>query len=1365
MTGFKNVLVCSVIVLTGGVASAFTASDADTIFNSYNNAFYVSSGGNAYYKLDTGSGTGPGWWTFAEEIEMAEDSYDRTGSSATRNLVTALCNAFIAQNGKLWTYDSYNDDITWAVIAFARAYQATGNTNFQGVAKSNFDAMYSRAWDTTFTGGGLWWSTADASKNACINGPAAVAACYLYNIYGDSSYLSKAQACYAWERGVLFNTNSGAIDDNIATNYVYNTWASTYNQGTFIGAGNFLYRATGLPFYYQDAILAAKYTQNSLSSAGILPVYSSGDLGGFNGIFARWMARMAKDQNLWFAYGPWLNTNANAAWNVRNTNNLSWYNWTAPTPAGTNVLDSWDCSDTVVIMQVALTNASDALLITPGIGFTAVSQQSLPPNPTSVTLVLTNTGAISLNWSLANTSVWLTVSANTGTLAVGGPATNVQVSLIPSATTNLPTGRYYTSVWLTNLTSGVVQSLPFTLVVSGGNAPIAMTGYNAGVLAPNSAAAGTPNATAFDIPNSYCFYQVGLNGSTRGLPPNGVFTSQLDATTVFQFLPYGNTNALVVGYGYSSSATLTLTTPQAYISIAILACSANGTTNGGVGTFVLNFTDETHSQAFNFNAQDWWVNSSTNVAIQGMGRLKLGSSFGAEDDGANNPNLYQTTLNLAGLGLNQTIASITFTKPANAGSQQSCGVFAVSGMVMPTPAIPSLVWVGATANSTLDGNWNTSDLNWLNGVTYVAYVDSDLVRFDDSATGTTNVTLAGTLLPGGITVSNTAGISTETYTFAGSGSINSGSLLKQGSGTLIVDNSTANAFSGLIISGGTLQVGDNDAKGSLGSGSITDISSLVFSRNDSLTITNVISGSGTVTDNGTGILNLSGANTFAGPVTVAAGTLQVGNTNALGPVTTVVVVTNGGTLDVGGPSLAENVNPLMGAKPIYISGWGVNSNGCVISGPRYQINAFQNLILAGNAAIGGNGNRWDIRGGTPVLSTGGKPYNLYKVGSSYVAFVGVTVDTNLANIDIKNGVLAIQQASSSLGNPASNLTVEAGAILELYNSTTKLASYTKQFVLNGDGVTTSILNDNGMTTLNGNMTLNGNCVISTGGTAVTNNAPMIGSGGLIKSGAAVLVLTTNETYTGNTTVSAGTLSLVGTASIVNSTNLTVQTGATINVSGRVNGLLTLHNQKLAGNGTIGGSLGNAAGSVVSPGTNGVIGILTVTTNVWLNGMTVMKLDKNNLTNDVLSVGGNIVYGGTLNLTNISVSALSASDSFTLFRAGTYGGAFTSIVPAIPALNLAWNTNGLTNGVLSIVFAPTPPPNFSGVAASGNNFIYKGTNGVPDWTYYVLASTNLTLPISQWTVIATNTFDGDGNCNFTNLGVLKMPQTFYLLKLQ
>ena len=232
---------------------------------------------------------------------------------------------------------------------------------------------------------------------------------------------------------------------------------------------------------------------------------------------------------------------------------------------------------------------------------------------------------------------------------------------------------------LTELNRRVV----IAVLKSGANYPIAVTGYNAGVISPSSATASAPKATRFDIPNNYCFYEAGLNGNSQaggsgaqGLPPSGTVLSQVDGST-FQLGPYGGNNVLLMGSSYAVSGTLTLTQPQSYNSIAILATSANG---GGNGTFVLHFTNGASSQTFSLYAQDWY-NTTTNVALQGFGRLKLGqSTLSAENPGWNNPNFYQTTLNLAALGLNLPIASVTFTKPGSSGSS---GVFALSGAVMP----------------------------------------------------------------------------------------------------------------------------------------------------------------------------------------------------------------------------------------------------------------------------------------------------------------------------------------------------------------------------------------------------------------------------------------------------------------------------------------------------------------------------------------------------------------------------------------------------------------------------------------------------------------------------------------------------------
>jgi hypothetical protein len=132
------------------------------------------------------------------------------------------------------------------------------------------------------------------------------------------------------------------------------------------------------------------------------------------------------------------------------------------------------------------------------------------------------------------------------------------------------------------------------------NWPVALSGFNAAVLASNNASASAPGATALDIPNDYCFYQQGLSGGSRGLPWTGVFLSQCDSSTAFQLGPYGADDALVLGDTYAASGTLRLVAPESFGSLCILAASANG---GGQGKFVLNFTDGTRSPAIAFNAQ------------------------------------------------------------------------------------------------------------------------------------------------------------------------------------------------------------------------------------------------------------------------------------------------------------------------------------------------------------------------------------------------------------------------------------------------------------------------------------------------------------------------------------------------------------------------------------------------------------------------------------------------------------------------------------------------------------------------------------------------------------------------------------------
>jgi hypothetical protein len=77
--------------------------------------------------------------------------------------------------------------------------------------------------------------------------------------------------------------------------------------------------------------------------------------------------------------------------------------------------------------------------------------------------------------------------------------------------------------------------------------------------------------------------------------------------------------------------------------------------------------------------------------------------------------------------------------------------------------------------------------------------------------------------------------------------------------------------------------------------------------------------------------------------------------------------------------------------------------------------------------------------------------------------------------------------------------------------------------------------------------------------------------------------------------------------------------------------------------------------------------------------------------------------------------------------------------------------------------PQSPHIAGGATLSGTNLFFNGTNGIPSATYYVLASTNLSLPLTSWEVIATNVFDAGGNFTFSNAPNASGPEQFYLLK--
>ena len=124
------------------------------------------------------------------------------------------------------------------------------------------------------------------------------------------------------------------------------------------------------------------------------------------------------------------------------------------TPIGSNLI-------------AALLVPPDALVITPQLGFTAIGRVGGPFDATSQSYWLTNAGNAPLNWTLANTSQWLSVSQTSGTLVPGGPGVAVTVAL-NSAASNLLMGDFSGTVSFTNLQDNAVQSWPFALLSGNG---------------------------------------------------------------------------------------------------------------------------------------------------------------------------------------------------------------------------------------------------------------------------------------------------------------------------------------------------------------------------------------------------------------------------------------------------------------------------------------------------------------------------------------------------------------------------------------------------------------------------------------------------------------------------------------------------------------------------------------------------------------------------------------------------------------------------------------------------------------------------------------------------------------------------------
>ena len=279
--------------------------------------------------------TGPyDFWQPAEMLETYIDVYEATKTEANKQKMISLASAFVRLKRADWSWNEFNDDIMWACIAFACITILTGDERWIGYAKDNFD----KAWASevnNILGGGMYWKKDHKSKNACVNGPAAIAACLIGQYTKDDSYYEKAKQLIDWMTTKLYQKGTGKVYDSIAVNGDVGDWSSTYNQGTFLGACTFLWKHYNDETYLGYANKAADYAIKKLTSGGILnngeASTTNGDLPGFKGILVRWLYRLAKETNN-VDYLVFLQNNAAAAYKNRNSDGLIWTAWGSKTP-------------------------------------------------------------------------------------------------------------------------------------------------------------------------------------------------------------------------------------------------------------------------------------------------------------------------------------------------------------------------------------------------------------------------------------------------------------------------------------------------------------------------------------------------------------------------------------------------------------------------------------------------------------------------------------------------------------------------------------------------------------------------------------------------------------------------------------------------------------------------------------------------------------------------------------------------------------------------------------------------------------------------------------------------------------------------
>ncbi|HEX5221665.1 MAG TPA: hypothetical protein VFZ59_19025 [Verrucomicrobiae bacterium] len=447
----------------------------------------------------------------------------------------------------------------------------------------------------------------------------------------------------------------------------------------------------------------------------------------------------------------------------------------------------------------------------------------------------------------------------------------------------------------------------------------------------------------FDVNTAFIGYQTGPGtGTEQGHASGEVHVS---SNAVFRV-----NDTAVLGYTVTNSTPVTSGFGRIIVNSAGLAL-INSITVGGPANASAGGNDIT------INAGGTLV--VTNAVGSATARLNTLTMNNATltvfpDAGTNAPCVFTTQLTTGGAGNTLRVAALTGTSTypvtvplisymnpvsPNFTLQLPAGFYGyvvnnsanstIDAVISTTPP-QNLVW-----NGNVNGNWDQATANWQESK---VFVNGDAARFDDTATGTTAVTVAGTVTVGsaGVLVTNES----KTYSLSGGTIAGSAILTKAGANTLTIDSTTELA---VVANGGTV-----DGSGTLGATTIGTNATLDYSG----TI-NGLTTRGHSTSSGTINIGLS----------VAAGIMDNAGT------VSGTFATSGGsvTTNRAGGTITHSGVATIGAGTMLINEGQINNGSLVNVNSRLSINGY----LTGSGTVTDNTADPNVNNGRLEINAGG----------------------------------------------------------------------------------------------------------------------------------------------------------------------------------------------------------------------------------------------------------------------------------------------------------------------------------------------------------------------------------------------------------